>query len=421
MIKSVRKILLSPSSRLFSSLPSSVSRAGDLPSSYSTIAHASTQALRTQEHASCSQIKTQEVQAAICQSKTSDQESPLPCILSSARMWHYLEAYFALLPAATLQETQATKQHFIRSEGGPPAPLINSQDTLPTFLPCLFAPTVREPQNRNRGVARSTPSLSATRSHSNQPTHNMPKLKLSSPAALPPSGSAAQCYAPPDATRQGVPQDGQRHPKTQAATARSDPLARLFLPFLPRFLTPAHADLPSRAPFLVHVRIATRNSMFVYAGCGSWAYGLQYAMWNILKDLRGWICVGQLGAQLGLSRRMMYQAFGGMNQPDRVQLETTCVTVGGVHKIKNGNGLGSLFFYRRWKKKNGPHTTVFQRVPLSGAARALPARAAYSIPDLPTWHTPRVVLIRDAAHGLPPNGGMGFGVGVISNKREMKT
>ncbi|KAJ7258574.1 hypothetical protein C8J57DRAFT_1644506 [Mycena rebaudengoi] len=63
------------------------------------------------------------------------------------------------------------------------------------------------------------------------------------------------------------------------------------------------------------------------------------------------------------------------------------------------------------KKKNGPHTTVFQRVPLSGAARALPARAAYSIPDLPTWHTPRVVLIGDAAHGLPPNGGMGFGVG----------
>jgi 2-polyprenyl-6-methoxyphenol hydroxylase-like FAD-dependent oxidoreductase len=33
--------------------------------------------------------------------------------------------------------------------------------------------------------------------------------------------------------------------------------------------------------------------------------------------------------------------------------------------------------------------------------------AAYSIPDLPTWHTPRVCLIGDAAHGLPPNGGMG--------------
>jgi 2-polyprenyl-6-methoxyphenol hydroxylase-like FAD-dependent oxidoreductase len=33
--------------------------------------------------------------------------------------------------------------------------------------------------------------------------------------------------------------------------------------------------------------------------------------------------------------------------------------------------------------------------------------AAYSIPDLPTWHTPRVCLIGDAAHGLPPNGGQG--------------
>ncbi|KAJ6535088.1 hypothetical protein B0H19DRAFT_1039018 [Mycena capillaripes] len=33
--------------------------------------------------------------------------------------------------------------------------------------------------------------------------------------------------------------------------------------------------------------------------------------------------------------------------------------------------------------------------------------AAYSIPDLPKWHTPRVCLIGDAAHGLPPNGGQG--------------
>ena len=30
--------------------------------------------------------------------------------------------------------------------------------------------------------------------------------------------------------------------------------------------------------------------------------------------------------------------------------------------------------------------------------------APYSIPDLPTWHTPKVCLIGDAAHGLPPNG-----------------
>ncbi|KAJ7473813.1 putative kynurenine 3-monooxygenase [Mycena galericulata] len=33
--------------------------------------------------------------------------------------------------------------------------------------------------------------------------------------------------------------------------------------------------------------------------------------------------------------------------------------------------------------------------------------AAYSIPDLPKWHTPRVCLIGDAAHGLPPNGAQG--------------
>ncbi|KAJ6543426.1 putative kynurenine 3-monooxygenase [Mycena vulgaris] len=33
--------------------------------------------------------------------------------------------------------------------------------------------------------------------------------------------------------------------------------------------------------------------------------------------------------------------------------------------------------------------------------------AAYSIPDLPKWHTPRVCLIGDAAHGLPPHGGQG--------------
>jgi 2-polyprenyl-6-methoxyphenol hydroxylase-like FAD-dependent oxidoreductase len=33
--------------------------------------------------------------------------------------------------------------------------------------------------------------------------------------------------------------------------------------------------------------------------------------------------------------------------------------------------------------------------------------AAYSIPDLPAWHTPRVCLIGDAAHGLPPHGGEG--------------
>ncbi|KAJ7505098.1 putative kynurenine 3-monooxygenase [Mycena galericulata] len=33
--------------------------------------------------------------------------------------------------------------------------------------------------------------------------------------------------------------------------------------------------------------------------------------------------------------------------------------------------------------------------------------AAYSIPDLPKWHTPRVCLIGDAAHGLPPNDGQG--------------
>lgn len=30
--------------------------------------------------------------------------------------------------------------------------------------------------------------------------------------------------------------------------------------------------------------------------------------------------------------------------------------------------------------------------------------APYSIPDIPTWHTQRVCLIGDAAHGLPPNG-----------------
>lgn len=30
--------------------------------------------------------------------------------------------------------------------------------------------------------------------------------------------------------------------------------------------------------------------------------------------------------------------------------------------------------------------------------------APYSIPDLPKWHTSRVCLIGDAAHGLPPNG-----------------
>ncbi|KAJ6548635.1 hypothetical protein B0H19DRAFT_1265441 [Mycena capillaripes] len=29
------------------------------------------------------------------------------------------------------------------------------------------------------------------------------------------------------------------------------------------------------------------------------------------------------------------------------------------------------------------------------------------IPDLPKWHTPRVCLIGDAAHGLPPHGGLG--------------
>lgn len=28
----------------------------------------------------------------------------------------------------------------------------------------------------------------------------------------------------------------------------------------------------------------------------------------------------------------------------------------------------------------------------------------YKIPDIPTWHTPRVCLIGDAAHALPPNG-----------------
>ncbi|KAJ7903213.1 hypothetical protein B0H13DRAFT_2512200 [Mycena leptocephala] len=33
--------------------------------------------------------------------------------------------------------------------------------------------------------------------------------------------------------------------------------------------------------------------------------------------------------------------------------------------------------------------------------------AAYSIPDLPTWHTPRVCLIGDMAHGLPLNSGQG--------------
>lgn len=30
--------------------------------------------------------------------------------------------------------------------------------------------------------------------------------------------------------------------------------------------------------------------------------------------------------------------------------------------------------------------------------------AAYSIPELPKWHTSRVLLIGDAAHALPPNG-----------------
>jgi 2-polyprenyl-6-methoxyphenol hydroxylase-like FAD-dependent oxidoreductase len=30
--------------------------------------------------------------------------------------------------------------------------------------------------------------------------------------------------------------------------------------------------------------------------------------------------------------------------------------------------------------------------------------APYYIPDIPTWHTSRVCLIGDAAHGLPPNG-----------------
>ena len=30
--------------------------------------------------------------------------------------------------------------------------------------------------------------------------------------------------------------------------------------------------------------------------------------------------------------------------------------------------------------------------------------APYSIPELPTWHTDRVLLIGDAAHALPPNG-----------------
>lgn len=32
---------------------------------------------------------------------------------------------------------------------------------------------------------------------------------------------------------------------------------------------------------------------------------------------------------------------------------------------------------------------------------------AYSIPDIPTWHTSRICLIGDAAHCLPPNGAQG--------------